>query len=106
MHVNGKALLAVAVVGLLCLGVLGASPRGAASSGDLMVIPVVVDDQVQMIYVVDRARRSMAVYRMEIRSGRLKLEAARHFGWDLQLEHLDTEAPTPDDVRKMVEAQK
>jgi len=106
MHVSGKALLAVAAVGLVCLGVLGAGAREAPASGDLLVIPVAVNDQVQMIYVVDRARRSMAVYRMETRSGRLKLEAARHFGWDLQLKYLDTEAPLPDDVRKMVGQQR
>ena len=112
MQLSRTAWFLLAAVALLALGAGGDGPRQTlavdrgAAPGALQVYPTPVNENVQLIYVVDPVKRALAVYRMEVKSGKLKLEAVRQCKWDLMLTHLNNEKPHPDDIRRMVEAQK
>lgn len=61
---------------------------------------------VQWLYLVDTRKRSFAVYRVDPTNpqGCVKLEAARQFRWDLDLDEYNNQGLEPADVRARVEA--
>lgn len=60
----------------------------------------------QFLYLVDTKARAFAVYRVDPNNpkGTIKLEAARQYEFDLQLEHYNNQAPEPSAIEATVKA--
>ena len=50
--------------------------------------------------VIDPATKVLAVYHISRDTGEIKLKSVRKIEWDLRLEALNSNAPTPDEIRK------
>lgn len=55
----------------------------------------------QTVILLDRSRQVLAVYEIQQDSGVINLKSVRKVSWDLQLEHFNTNKPTPQDLREM-----
>lgn len=49
--------------------------------------------------VIDPASKALAVYHITRETGEIKLKSVRKIEWDLRLEALNSNAPTPDEIR-------
>jgi hypothetical protein len=72
------------------------SIAGADGAGTLALITETTGPA-QWLYLIDTKKRAFAVYRMDPSNGKgtVKLEAARQYKWDLELEHYNNQAPEP-----------
>ena len=50
--------------------------------------------------VIDPATKALAVYHISRDTGEIKLKSVRKIEWDLRLEALNSNAPTPDEIRQ------
>jgi len=80
--------------------------RETAGDGGLIAVPGTTADNGQLITLVDPRSRSMAVYRIEAGSGKIKLLAVRALSWDLQIMQLNSENPSPQEIRSLLEQQR
>lgn len=90
--------------------------RGAArgvvsgeSGGILALIatPGGIGNPAQWLYLIDTKKRAFAIYRVGDPSnskGTVKLEAARQFRWDLELDQYNNQGLEPADVKARVDA--
>jgi hypothetical protein len=97
------------------IAVAAAEPRGdvfpprAASVGspvagsDLIVVPAILGDRVQVLSVVDPRQRVLCVYHIELATGKITLKSVRKLEWDLQIRDLNNDKPLPDEIRPLVE---
>lgn len=53
------------------------------------------------VILFDRSRQVLAVYQVSPESGLISLKSVRRVAWDLELDHFNTNKPTPEDVRGM-----
>jgi hypothetical protein len=79
---------------------------GPAETSGTIVIASPQSDSSQLLYVVDTKTQSFAVYRVDSRDpkGAVKLEAARHYRWDLKLAEFNNQAPEVATIESMVGA--
>jgi hypothetical protein len=61
---------------------------------------------VQWLYLIDTKKRAFAIYRVDSMNsqGCVKLEAARQFRWDLDLDEYNNQGLEPADVKARVDA--
>jgi hypothetical protein len=113
-----RAILGTLVgVGLVMAAAAMAEPRGealqrgapampapaAAAGTELIVVPTAVADKVQMLTVVDPRQRVVSVYHIDTTTGKISLKSVRNIHWDLQIDHLNTDEPLPQQIRSMWE---
>lgn len=62
----------------------------------------------QWLYLVDTRAQTFAVYRIDSQNSRgvVKLEAARHYQWDMQLAEYNNQQPEVAAIESMVKAKK
>ena len=60
-------------------------------------------DNATLVTVVDARQRALAVYRVDSLSGKIKLLSVRNLQWDLQMVHLNSESPSPQEIRSLLE---
>jgi nitrogen fixation protein len=89
-------------VGGLAPRVLPAMPAAAAGS-ELVVLPTTVGDKVQVLTVVDPRHQVLSVYHIELVTGKITLKSVRNIQWDLQMMHLNNDAPLPQEIRSLLE---
>ena len=81
-----------------------AAPAPAAAAGtELIVVPTALADKVQMLTVVDPRQRVVSVYHVDTGTGKITLKSVRNIHWDLQIDHLNTDEPLPQQIRSMWE---
>ena len=111
MRIDPKSAVIGVAGALLLFGGLGRWHERSAQSAApdvvraqrVLVFPRALDETAHLIYVVDPELFSLAVYRMDATRRELKLEAVRHFKWDLRLNHYNSAQPHPVDVQRMVQ---
>jgi hypothetical protein len=61
---------------------------------------------IQWLYLIDTKKRAFAVYRVDLNNskGAVKLEAARQYRWDLELDQYNNQGLEPSDVEARVKA--
>jgi hypothetical protein len=107
----------LAVVGLVMAAIAVGQQRGdvfaqratptptiptAVAGTELIVAPALWADKVQMLTVVDPRQRVVAVYQIELATGKIALKSVRNIQWDLQLNDMNTEAPLPQQIQSML----
>ena len=81
-----------------------AIPAPVAVTGtELIVVPTMLGDKVQMLTVVDPRQRVLGVYHINVTTGKISLKSIRSIHWDLQIDHLNTDEPLPQQIRSMWE---
>jgi hypothetical protein len=76
---------------------------GAAAGTELIVVPTALGEKAQMLTVIDPRQQVLGVYHIDTASGKIALKSVRNIHWDLQIDHLNTEEPLPQQIRAMWE---
>ena len=71
--------------------------------GQLIAFSVEAGEGRQQVTLVDAAARTMSVYDIETATGEIELKSVRRFHWDLQMEEFNGTAPSPRDIRTLLE---
>jgi hypothetical protein len=84
-------------------------PGRPVAGGDANGILALIADPtgpVQWLYLIDTRKHAFAVYRIDPSNpnGTVKLEAARQYRWDLDLDQYNNHGLEPSDVKARVEA--
>jgi hypothetical protein len=69
----------------------------------VFIVPAQFSDTSYGCYIMDVDAQTVCAY--QYYGKQLKLVAARNFRWDRRLAQFNSENPTPDDVRRMIERQ-
>ena len=109
LYVNAALLLAITVALLarssgapLLLPSAFAQDQAALGGGaGVFIVPAQFSETSYGCYIMDVDAQTVCAY--QYFGKQLKLVAARHFRWDRRLHQFNSENPTPDDVRKMIE---
>lgn len=74
--------------------------QGVASGGVPLVTHVIAqENRPHAIVVVDPQTKTLAVYHVDLATGKLALKSVRNTTWDLQMRDFNTEDPLPQDIR-------
>jgi hypothetical protein len=80
------------------------APAPAAVVGsELIVVPAALGDKGQVLTVIDPQRKVLSVYHIDLTTGKITLRSARNIQWDLQIEELNTDTPSPREIRSMLQ---
>jgi hypothetical protein len=60
-------------------------------------------DKAQILTVVDPRQRTVAVYHIDLGSGKITLRSARNIHWDLQMTEFNSDNPSPREIRLQLE---
>ncbi len=95
-------------MGLVPVGSLRAQTGPAVPAGGTGIIAFTTNGtgSTQLLYVIDTRNQALAIYRVDPQDakGSLKLEATRHFRWDLSLGEFNNQPPEVATVESMVGA--
>jgi hypothetical protein len=81
-----------------------AVPAPAAMAGsELIVVPTPLGEKAQMLTVVDPRQRVLAVYHIDLTTGKITLKSVRNIQWDLQISDFNNESPVPKEIRSSLE---
>lgn len=80
----------------------GAESIGA--TGDLLALSHDAGSHRELT-LIDARQRVMAVYHVNGQSGEVSLRSVRAIGWDLMMDDFNGEAPSPREIRSLVEQQ-
>lgn len=78
--------------------------RGLESPGEaLLVFPSAGPDGGQFLAIVDPKTRTMGTYYIDGQKGEIALKSVRNISWDLYLEEFNGKAPSPRDIKELLE---
>jgi hypothetical protein len=72
-------------------------------TGELIALPMQVDNGRQQITVIDPVKRVMCVYHIDLPSGGITLKSVRNISGDLQIDDFNGASPLPREVREQLE---
>jgi len=84
----------------------GASTAGGVA-GDTIAFTTSGSGSSQMLYLIDTKSQAFAIYRIDSTKGTLtvKLDAARHYAWDMKLTAYNNLGPEPNAIESIVKTQ-
>ena len=82
---------------------MAATGAVAASGSELVVVPTSLGENGQMLTVVDPRQQVMAVYHIDLKTGKIALKSVRKIQWDLQITDFNTENPLPQEIQSRLE---
>ena len=77
--------------------------RQAIARGELIAFDAKVGDAIQQLTVVDPKRKSVSVYHVELKTGKIELRSVRNIQWDLEIEEYNAARPLPHEIRLQLE---
>lgn len=77
----------------------GSQAPGAVAGTELIVVPALLGEKVQMLTVVDPRQHVVCVYHIELATGEITLKSARNIHWDLQINDLNNKGLLPHEIR-------
>lgn len=77
--------------------------RQAVPSNGLTALPGPVGKKGQLLTVIDLQRQVIAVYHIELETGKIALRSVRNIQWDLQMTYLDNEGLLPQEIQGLLE---
>ena len=78
------------------------SPPSLGTPGIISHVTQAGDNR-QQLTVIDPEMRAMAVYHIDTSKGEITLKSVRNIHWDLQMVEFNTQAPSPGDIRTLLE---
>ena len=98
------AAVAVLAVSLLAPQSSLALPDGAPTAADgVFAVPAQLTSDVHGLYLIDTRNETILLYSYSPRSRNLRLLSARSFQYDRRLTNFNTDKPSPDQVRELLE---
>lgn len=81
-----------------------AQATGSAEASGTVAFTSALGSSAQMLYVIDTKTQAFAVYRVDPQNGKgaVKLEAARHYRWDLKLAEYNNQPPDVASIESMI----
>jgi len=80
--------------------------QGVATGGAPLVTHVIAqENRPHTIVAVDPQNKTLAVYHVDLVTGKLALKSVRNATWDLQMRDFNTDEPLPQDIRSAKLAQ-
>ncbi|QGJ72407.1 Hypothetical protein PBC10988_41280 [Planctomycetales bacterium 10988] len=58
----------------------------------------------QQVVLVDTEQKTMAVYQIELSTGKVALKSVRKINWDLEMQSFNTNDPQPFDIQQMLQS--
>jgi hypothetical protein len=108
LYINAAVLLALVLVLLLRPSGISLTPAAIAQhqlpiggGGGVFIVPAQFSDRSFGCYIMDIDTQTLVAYQYFERQ--LRLVAARNFRWDRRLNQFNSDRPTPDEVRQLVE---
>lgn len=77
--------------------------KNAVANGDLIALTSDVAGEAQMVTVIDTRQRVMSVYHLDRATGAITLKSVREIRWDLQMEEFNGGAPSPREIRSLLQ---
>jgi len=68
------------------------------------IVTSTVSDNRQQIVVADPAQQSLAVYHVDLATGRIALKSVRHIRFDLMMTEFNTESPSPGELEALLKS--
>jgi hypothetical protein len=78
-------------------------PIGSGSGSDLIAFPTPWGDKGQVLTVVDPRQQTIAIYAIDLPSGKISLRSVRAIRWDLQMMDFNGDNPLPREIRLQLE---
>ena len=111
LYVNAALLLVIVTVLLarsngapaLLPSAFGQNQAAIGGGAGVFIVPAQFSDTSYGCYIMDVDAQTICAY--QYYGKQLRLVAARNFRWDRRLAQFNSENPTPDDVRRMIERQ-
>ena len=111
LYVNAALLLAIALLFLarsstapsMLPAAFGQNQAAIGGGAGVFIVPAQFSDTSYGCYIMDVDAQTVCAY--QYYGKQLRLVAARNFRWDRRLHQFNSENPTPDDVRRMIERQ-
>ena len=98
------AAVAIVAVSLLTPQSSLALPDGALGTADgVFAVPAQLTSDVHGLYLIDTRNETILLYSYSPRSRNLRLLSARSFQYDRRLTNFNTDRPSPDQVRQLLE---
>jgi hypothetical protein len=72
-------------------------------SSELLAWPTPVGESGQLLTVVDPKRRVIAVYHIDLGTGKIALRGVRNIQFDLQMSYLNCEHPLPGEIQSLLQ---
>ena len=106
--VLGVCLLVVSLIAVVGFGEGNpAAPateiRHAIARGELIAFEAAVGDSIQQLTVVDPKRKSISVYHIELKTGKIQLRSVRNIDSDLRIEEYNAAHPLPHEIRSQLQ---
>jgi len=79
-----------------------ATPPVAQSQG-MIAIPSPSHESMQQITLINSNTQMMSVYHIDKNTGRISLKSVRNIYWDMQMDELNAERPSPREIRNMLQ---
>lgn len=83
------------------LGTSRTETRPPATAVQGWVVMSTTTDRVQQIVVADPASQALAVYHVDLTSGRITLKSVRNVRFDLLMTEFNTDTPSPRDLESI-----
>jgi hypothetical protein len=111
LYVNAAVLLVIVILLLsrtngppsLLPSAFAQNQAAIGGGAGVFIVPAQFSDTSYGCYIMDVDAQTVCAY--QYYGKQLRLVAARNFRWDRRLQQFNSENPTPDDVRRMIERQ-
>jgi hypothetical protein len=101
--VLGACLVMVVATGVPLATTAVATPASVINTGDLIAFTAPLAEHRQQLLLVDPRQRVVSVYHVDGASGQLTLKSVRNVHWDLQLSDFNSAAPSPREIRSLMD---
>ncbi|HOA51649.1 MAG: hypothetical protein WBH86_05145 [Thermogutta sp.] len=68
------------------------------------IVTAAVGDNRQQIVIADPAQQSLAVYHVDLTTGRIALKSVRHVRYDLLMTEFNTDSPSPRELEALLKS--
>jgi len=75
----------------------------ATKTEGMIAIPSQSNESMQQITLIDPNTRMMSVYHIDKNTGRISLKSVRNINWDMQMDELNGDRPSPREIRSMLQ---
>lgn len=106
----GTLVIAVLLIAFLTalpdgevFGQRAAGPRAVVPEGELIALSTIVGGRYEQLTVLDPRAKVLAVYHIDLETGKPELMSVRAISQDLQLTAFNAQRPLPQEIRSMLE---
>lgn len=85
-------------------GIVGARPAQVLTQAQSWIVTSAATDNRQQIVIADPAQQSLAVYHVDLLTGRITLKSVRHIRFDLMMTEFNSDPPSPQELEALMKS--